>query len=103
MPDRDFFAFSDPVQHYLTATGRTLFKGLPFEELKRMQLEVLAFENSVAGVGDPGTAVTDRGYSDDHLMSIALSDHYRLGRTDRCRSKQRRRIREKRAQATYLR
>ena len=34
---RDFFAFSDPVQHYLTATGRTLFKGLPFEELKRMQ------------------------------------------------------------------
>ena len=52
--NRDFFAFSDPVQHYLTATGRTLFKGLPFEELKRMQLEVLAFENSVAGVGDPG-------------------------------------------------
>ena len=23
---RTFFAFSDPVQHYLTATGRTLFK-----------------------------------------------------------------------------
>jgi DNA polymerase I len=65
--NRDFFAFSDPVQHYLTATGRTLFKGLPFEELKRMQLEVLAFENAVAGVDDPG-----RG---DHLMSIALSDN----------------------------
>ena len=28
---RDFFAFTDPVQHYLTATGRTLFKDLPFE------------------------------------------------------------------------
>src|SRR5213592_3967615 len=54
---RDFFAFTDPVQHYLTATGRTLFKDLPFEELKRMQLEVLSSE------GD-----------DDHLMSIALSD-----------------------------
>ena len=25
---RDFFAFTDPVQHYLTATGRTLFKDL---------------------------------------------------------------------------
>src|SRR5919199_1593379 len=25
---RAFFAFSDPVQHYLTATGRTLFKGM---------------------------------------------------------------------------
>ena len=54
---KDFFAFTDPVQHYLTATGRTLFKDLPFEELKRMQLDVLSSE------GD-----------DDHLMSIALSD-----------------------------
>src|SRR6266850_3569442 len=31
---RAYFAFTDPVQHYLTATGRTLFKDLPFEELK---------------------------------------------------------------------
>ena len=59
---RDFFAFTDPVQHYLTATGRTLFKDLPFEELKRMQLEVL----SVVG-GDLG--------DNDHIMSIALSDN----------------------------
>src|SRR6266566_7638600 len=61
--NRDFFAFTDPVQHYLTAAGRTLFKELPFEQLKRMQLEVL----SVAGGGDPGR--------DDHVMSIALSDN----------------------------
>src|SRR6201993_4379024 len=52
---RDFFGFTDPVQHYLTATGRTLFKDLPFEELKRMQLEVLV--------------------NDEHVMSIALSDN----------------------------
>src|SRR5256884_7972816 len=57
---RDFFAFTDPVQHYLTATGRTLFKELEFEELKRMQLEVLA---------------TDESGDKDHLMSIALSDN----------------------------
>ena len=31
---RNFFALSDPVQHYLTHTGRTLFKQLPFEELE---------------------------------------------------------------------
>jgi DNA polymerase, archaea type len=68
---RDFFAFSDPVQHYLTATGRTLFKDLPFEELKRLQIEVL----SVAGVADPGAAVSDRSYSGDHLLGIALSDN----------------------------
>jgi DNA polymerase, archaea type len=55
---RDFFAFTDPVQHYLTATGRTLFKELEFEELKRIQFEVLSFE------GD-----------ENHIMSIALSDN----------------------------
>jgi len=60
---RSFFALSDPVQHYLTHTGRTLFKGLAFEELRRLQLEVL----SVAGIDDP-----DEG---EHLMSIALSDN----------------------------
>jgi DNA polymerase, archaea type len=68
---RDFFAFTDPVQHYLTAMGRTLFKDLPFEELKRMQIEVL----SVAGVADPGVAAGDRDYNNDHIMSIALSDN----------------------------
>src|SRR5256714_1104220 len=65
--NRDFFALTDPVQHYLTAAGRTLFKELPFEELKRMQLEVLSFEEPVAGVPDAG--------STDHIMSIVLSDN----------------------------
>src|SRR6266446_6101567 len=65
--NRDFFALTDPVQHYLTATGRTLFKELPFEELKRMQLEALSFAEPVAGVADPGPT--------DYLMSIALSDN----------------------------
>ncbi|PYK08757.1 MAG: hypothetical protein DME65_13455 [Verrucomicrobia bacterium] len=64
---RDFFGFTDPVQHYLTATGRTLFKDLPFEQLKRMQLEVLSVESAVAGVDDPSRS--------DHIMSIALSDN----------------------------
>src|SRR5437764_7815513 len=64
---RDFFAFTDPVQHYLTATGRTLFKDLPFEELKRMQLEVLSFADPVAGAADLGPT--------DHIMSVALSDN----------------------------
>ena len=61
---RDFFALSDPVQHYLTHTGRTLFKQLPFEELKRMQIEVLSF----AGGDLEATA-------DDHITSIAVSDN----------------------------
>jgi DNA polymerase I len=65
--NRDYFAFTDPVQHYLTATGRTLFKDLPFEELKRMQLEVLSFADPVAGAADLGPT--------DHILSIALSDN----------------------------
>jgi len=65
---RSFFALSDPVQHYLTATGRTLFKGLPFEELRRLQLEVLSF------VGGE-TEIPDASQPSDHLMSIALSDN----------------------------
>jgi len=62
---RNFFALSDPVQHYLTATGRTLFKQLPFEELTRMQLEVL----SPTGETDLAEA------SQNHIASIALSDN----------------------------
>src|SRR3954453_14200451 len=60
---RSFFALSDPVQHYLTHTGRTLFKGLAFDELRRLQLEVL----TLAGIDDPG--------GDERLMSVALSDN----------------------------
>src|SRR5882762_1368113 len=71
---RDFFAFTDPVQHYLTATGRTLFKDLPFEELKRMQIEVLQY---VASASSP-SAAQNRQYADstnDHIMGIALADN----------------------------
>ena len=65
---RNFFALSDPVQHYLTHTGRTLFKQLPFEELKRLQLEVLSFSG-----GDSDLA--DASLPSDHIMSIAVSDN----------------------------
>jgi DNA polymerase, archaea type len=62
---RDFFAFSDPVQHYLSATGRTLFKELPFEVLKRLQLEVLS-PTSESDLADA---------SQNSIASIALSDN----------------------------
>src|SRR3954454_19390696 len=62
---RTFFAFSDPVQHYLTATGRTLFKGMALEDVKRLQLEVI----SLSGEDDLAAA------SQEHIASIALSDN----------------------------
>src|SRR5215471_16626744 len=66
---RDFFAFNDPIQHYLTATGRTLFKDLAFEKLKRMEIEVLsrAGGGAITGGADPG--------NNDHIMSIVLCDN----------------------------
>jgi len=36
----DFLAFNDPGQQYLTATGRTLFKGMRFDQLHRLQIEL---------------------------------------------------------------
>src|SRR6266436_1490825 len=67
---RDFFAFTDPVQHYLTATGRTLFK-----ELKRLQIEVLSFDAVVpTSRDDSGPGIADPSYK-DHIMGIALSDN----------------------------
>jgi DNA polymerase I len=65
---RSYFALSDPVQHYLTHTGRTLFKQLPFEQLRRLQLEVLSFSG-----GD--RELPDSSQAEDHIMSIALSDN----------------------------
>ncbi|HEY5706627.1 MAG TPA: DNA polymerase domain-containing protein [Terrimicrobiaceae bacterium] len=35
-----FFAANDPVQQYLTRSGRTLFKGMRFEDLRRLQIDI---------------------------------------------------------------
>src|SRR5437868_2867245 len=71
---RDFFAFTDPVQHYLTATGRTLFKDLPFEELKRMQIEVLQYVASASSRSAEDHR-QDADATRDHIMSVAVSDN----------------------------
>jgi len=49
------FAFNDPVQQYLTSSGRTLFKGMQFEDLRRVQI---------------GIAIKE----DETLAAVALSD-----------------------------
>lgn len=38
--DFDWYAITDPVQQYLTLTGRTLFKGMDFSALRRLQIHV---------------------------------------------------------------
>ena len=52
------FAFTDPVQQYLTVSGRTLFKGMDFSELRRLQVSIETYQTQ----------------DSDHLASIAVSD-----------------------------
>ena len=61
------FALTDPVQQYLTASGRTLFKGMDFAELRRMQIDIETF-------CAPGFEFSNPERAEDHLMAIAVSD-----------------------------
>ena len=42
-PDSPVFFVGDPIQQHLMRTGQTSFKGLSFEELHRMQLDIETF------------------------------------------------------------
>ena len=59
------FAINDPVQQYLTASGRTLFKGMAFEDLRRLQLDI-----ETASTAGFEFSSAER----DAITAIALSD-----------------------------
>ena len=63
---RELFALNDLAHQYLLASGRTLFKGMAFEDLRRMQVDIETF------IGVDG-AMSDA--SRDPLLAIALSDN----------------------------
>ncbi len=56
----------DPVFQFLMQTGTTLFKGMEFHELRRMQLDIETF--SKAGFSDASRA-------EDRIILISLSDN----------------------------
>ncbi len=62
------FMWGDPVQQYLSATGRTFFKGLAFEDLRRMQLDI------EVNLGSPEFEFPSAERAADHITAIALSD-----------------------------
>ncbi len=62
--ERAFF-FSDPVQQFLTRTGRTLFKGLTFDDLRRLQLHAELDPPADAPHADP---------TRDRLRLLAVGD-----------------------------
>jgi len=51
-----YFAINDPAQQYLLATGRTLFKGLGFDQLNRLQIAVVTAAEKLQALqlGDRG-------------------------------------------------
>jgi DNA polymerase elongation subunit (family B) len=59
------FALNDPVQQFLNATGKTLFKGMTFESLRRLQLHLEIHLPADAPHADS---------SRDQIARIALTD-----------------------------
>ena len=66
-PSAPYFIINDPVQQYLMQSGRTLFKGLKFDELRRMQVDLECFTSEGFEFCNP-----DR--EGDRIIAIALSD-----------------------------
>ncbi|MFM6131806.1 MAG: 3'-5' exonuclease, partial [Sphaerospermopsis kisseleviana] len=62
---RELFALNDLAHQYLLASGRTLFKGMAFEDLRRMQVDIETFTPADGAMSDAGK---------DPLLAIALSD-----------------------------
>jgi hypothetical protein len=56
-----------PEQQYLMQTGRTLFKGMPFEDLYRLQLDIETYAS------EGGFPNADR--ADDRVIIVSLSDN----------------------------
>jgi len=66
-PDAPFFYISDPVEQHLMSTGRTFFKGMVFEDLRRMQVDIETYVSK--GYDFPNA---DRPA--DRIIAIALAD-----------------------------
>jgi DNA polymerase elongation subunit (family B) len=62
---RELFALNDLAHQYLLQSGRTLFKGMAFEDLRRMQVDIETFTGTDGAMSDA---------SRDPLLAIALSD-----------------------------
>jgi DNA polymerase elongation subunit (family B) len=59
---------SDPVTQYLLQTGRTMFKGMRFDELHRLQLDIETYTS-------PRYRFSNAARPEDRVILIALSDN----------------------------
>ncbi len=62
------YLFPDPVTQYLMQSGRTLFKGMQFDEVHRLQLDIETYTTPPHRFSNPNRA-------GDQIVIIALSDN----------------------------
>jgi len=67
-PDSPLYSVSDPVQQHLMVTGQTFFKGLAFEDLRRMQLDIETF-------CPEGYEFPNPNREEDRIIVISFSDN----------------------------
>lgn len=65
-PDAPYMFISDPVHQHLLATGKTLFKGMEFDTLNRLALDI---ETACA----PGFEFSNPNREEDRIISVALA------------------------------
>jgi DNA polymerase I len=66
-PGAPYLFVNDPVQQYLTVSGKTLFKGMEFESLRRLQVDI---ECTTA----EGYEFCNADRKEDSIIAIALAD-----------------------------
>lgn len=66
-PGAPFYYASDPTQQFLMATGRTSFKGLVFEDIRRLQVDIECVTSS-------GYEFCNAEREDDRIVAIGLAD-----------------------------
>jgi len=66
-PQAPYFVINDPVQQYLTASGKTLFKGMQFSKLRRLQVDIETYTAA-------GYEFCNAQRESDRIIAIALAD-----------------------------
>ena len=62
-----FFIINDPEQQHLLSTGKTLFKGMGFRELRRLQMDIETY-------CDPEYEFSNADREKDRIIAITLAD-----------------------------
>ena len=65
--DAPYLILTDPIEQHLMLTGTTLFLGMQFDELHRMQLDIETYVS-------PGFEFPSAAREGDRIIAIALSD-----------------------------